>query len=131
MGEITSGASAGCAGVTAGQQLGGPVRYFDPCAFALPEIGTLGNVGRNTLIAPGVANLDFSMVKDTALGFLGEAGKLEFRTEIFNILNRANFGRPSGAVFSATTETALAPAGRITGTNTTSRQIQLALKLLW
>ena len=131
MGEITSGASAGCAGVTAGQQLGGPVRYFDPCAFALPEIGTLGNVGRNTLIAPGVANLDFSLVKDTALGFLGEAGKLEFRTEIFNILNRANFGRPSGAVFSATTETALAPAGRITGTNTTSRQIQLALKLLW
>jgi len=29
--------------------------------------------------------------KDTKLGFLGENGNLQFRAEIFNLLNRANF----------------------------------------
>ena len=145
--NITHGTSTGCIvvnaqgvaqGVPAGTKLGGTERYFDPCAFGLPEIGTLGNAGRNILIAPGVANLDFSLVKDTALGFLGESGKLEFRTEIFNILNRANFARPSAAVFpadlrdpTAHTPAALDTAGRITQTDTLSRQIQFALKVIW
>ena len=65
--------------------------------------------------------------------FLGEGGKLEFRAEFFNILNRANFGPPAALVFAgaAATETPLATAGRISGTTTTSRQIQFALKLLF
>ena len=71
--------------------LGGPDLYFDPTAFSLQPLGFLGNAGRNILRGPGFATLDFSLVKDTALGFLGENGKLEFRAEFFNILNRANF----------------------------------------
>ena len=131
--DIISGVSTGCLGVPAGQKLGGPERYFDPCAFTIQPIGFLGNAGRNIIRGPGIATLDFSLVKDTALGFLGESGKLEFRAEFFNVLNRVNFGFPSPSVYAAraNVEPPLATAGRITNTVGTSRQIQLALKILF
>ena len=105
----------------------------DPCAFAIPAAGFLGTSGRNILRTPGFANLDFSLAKDTALGFLGESGKLEFRAEFFNILNRVNFAVPNRTVFaaSADVQAPLATAGQITSTVGTSRQIQLALKILF
>ena len=129
--NIVSGATAGCRGVAAGQKLGTPTLYFDPCAFATQPAGFLGNEGRNILRDPGFATLDFSLVKDTALAFLGESGKLEFRAEFFNILNRTNFSTPGTAAYPgvADGEPALANAGRITSTRSTSRQIQFALRL--
>jgi hypothetical protein len=132
--NIVSGTTAGCTGVNAGQKVGTPNLYYDPCAFSIQAIGTLGNEGRNTIPAPGVFNLDYSLVKDTALHFLGESGKLQFRAEIFNILNRANFSRPSGnAVFAGTAnvQAPLGNAGQITTTDTKSRQIQFALKVIF
>ena len=54
-------------------------------------IGQLGDAGRNILSGPPERDWDFSLVKDTKLGFLGEAGMLEFRAEFFNILNHTNF----------------------------------------
>ena len=116
-----------------GTRLGDPWRWFDPCAFALPTPGYLGNAGRNIIRGPGLANLDFSLRKDTPLRFLGEGGQLEFRAEIFNILNRVNFSEPSGGVYAgrAAVENPLATAGRITSTRTNSRQIQLALKIIF
>ncbi|MGH9784085.1 MAG: hypothetical protein ACRD88_07850, partial [Terriglobia bacterium] len=116
--NITSGTTAGCNGVAPGQQLGGPELYYDPCAFSLQPAGFLGNAGMNILTAPGLFNLDFSLVKDTALPRLGESGALQFRVETFNVLNRANFVRPSQPVFSAPSATVLPDTGRITGTNT-------------
>jgi hypothetical protein len=54
---------------------------------------------------------------------------LQFRAEVFNVLNRANFNSPNAVVF---TPSGVSPtAGLITNTSTTSRQIQLGLKLLW
>ena len=96
-------------------------------------MGFLGNLGRNTLRGPGLASVNFSLAKDTPLGFLGESGKLEFRAEFFNLLNRANFGLPSRTVFAgrADGEAPLPTAGRISSTVNTSRQIQLALKFLF
>jgi hypothetical protein len=134
--NIVSGTSAGCLrrdgpNVAAGTPLGTPDLYYDPCAFSLEPLGFLGNTGRNILIAPGVANLDFSLVKDTRLGLLGEGGSLQFRTEVFNILNRANFHRPSERLFSAPNATPLATGAAITSTDTKSRQVQLALKVIW
>jgi hypothetical protein len=84
---------------------------------------------------PGYSNVDFSLVKDTALPKLGEEGKLQFRVEAFNVLNHPNFGIPNRTVF-AGTETSATPlplptAGTITSTAGTARQIQLALKLLF
>jgi hypothetical protein len=133
--NVVSGTTVGCNGFAAGQKLGTPDLYFDPCAFSPQPNGTLGTVGRNIFTSPGLANLDFSFVKDTQLSFLGEGGSLQFRAEMFNILNRANFGRPGNrSIYSFTSTGGFSPvatAGQIDRTDTTSRQIQLALKVIW
>ena len=61
---------------------------------------------------------------------LGEAGSLEFRWELFNLFNRVNLSDPSGALFGATGNLN-SSAGQITSTRLNSRQIQLALKLVF
>ena len=108
--------------------LGSPNLYFNPAAFATPASGTYGNVGRDTLIGPGIAELDLSALKKTALS---EKVTLQFRAEFFNILNRANFGIPNAVVFSSATSGISPTAGVITSTSTTSRQVQFGLKLIW
>jgi hypothetical protein len=64
---------------------------------------------------------------------LGENGKLQFRTEVFNLLNRANFSTPNRTVFAAVqnVENPLPNAGTITETITSARQVQFALKVLF
>ncbi|OFW32735.1 MAG: hypothetical protein A3J28_07890 [Acidobacteria bacterium RIFCSPLOWO2_12_FULL_60_22] len=105
--------------------LGGPDQYYDPSAFVLQPLGFYGNLGRNTLISPGLVSLDFSMVKITPLT---ERTRLDFRAEFFNLLNRANFGLPDNNVFQPN-GVVRGAAGRIQSTTTTSRQIQFGLKL--
>ena len=108
--------------------LGHPNQWFNPAAFLAPpnNSGFYGNLGRDTLIGPGLATWDLSALKDTALG---EKLNLQFRAEFFNVLNHANFNTPNAVVF---TPTGLSPtAGLITATSTTSRQIQFGFKLLW
>jgi len=111
--------------------LGNPNQWFNPSAFLAPANtpangGFYGNVGRDTLIGPGLATWDFSVLKDTRLR---ERLNLQFRAEIFNLLDRANFNLPNAVVF---TPSGVSPtAGAITSTSTTSRQIQFGLKLLW
>ncbi len=131
--NIVSGTTAGCLGVAPGQKLGTPDLYFDPCAFTVPAAGFMGTAGRNILRGPGFANLDFSLVKDTALKALGESGSLEFRAEFFNLFNRANLAPPNAVVFagSADVQAPLANAAKITQTRGTSRQIQFAMKLIF
>jgi hypothetical protein len=75
-------------------------------------------------------------VKDTKIGFLGEAGMIEFRAEMFNILNHPNFGPPSAGVFSGSStdrgpfsEPPHGGAGQITTQQGIPRQIQFALRL--
>lgn len=114
--------------------LGKPDQWFNPSAFIAPPstLGFYGNVGRDEYIGPGLATWDFSVLKDTPIR---ERLTLQFRAEIFNLLNRANFNTPNLIVF--TPPTAANPtglsgtAGAITSTSTTSRQVQFALKLLW
>ncbi|OFV99113.1 MAG: hypothetical protein A3H28_15185 [Acidobacteria bacterium RIFCSPLOWO2_02_FULL_61_28] len=121
------GVTAGCPGVPAGQTLGTPDLYFDPCAFSLPLAGTYGNLARNTLIGPGVFNVDLGLVKNTALP--GREGmNLEFRAEFFNLFNRANFMQPNTALFTPT-GSRRSTAGLITATSTENRQIQFGMKL--
>lgn len=106
---------------------GGPDRYFDPTAFALQTPGFYGNAGRNTMIAPGLANLDLTVAKIIPVR---ENLKVDFRAEFFNVLNRANFGLPSNTIFNSN-GAIQGNAGRISSTVTTSRQIQFGLKLLF
>jgi hypothetical protein len=111
--------------------LGQPGKWFDSNAFLAPanvpsNLGFYGNVGRDTLIGPGLATWDFSVLKDTRIR---EQLNLQFRAEIFNLLDRANFNLPNAVVF---TPSGVSPtAGVITSTSTTSRQVQFGLKLLW
>ena len=112
--------------------LGKPGQWFNPKAFLPPPAsnGFYGDLGRNTLIGPGLATWDFSAFKTTTLR---ERLSLQFRTEIFNLLNRANFNRPNLITFtsSASGTKTSGTAGAITSTSTTSRQIQFGLKLIW
>jgi hypothetical protein len=111
--------------------LGKVNKWFDPNAFLAPANtaangGFYGNVGRDTLIGPGLATWDFSVLKDTQIR---ERLNLQFRAEIYNLLNRANFNLPNAVVF---TPSGVSPtAGQITSTSTTSRHVQFGLKLLW
>jgi hypothetical protein len=107
---------------------GNPNQWFNPAAFLAPPAnsGFYGNLGRDTLIGPGLATWDFATVKDTRLK---ERLTLQFRAEIFNLLNRANFNTPNLIVF--TPSGVSGTAGAITSTSTTARQVQFALKLLW
>jgi hypothetical protein len=107
---------------------GGPNQYFNPNAFITPVAGTYGNVGRDTLIGPGTAETDLSLLKTARLS---EKTQLQFRAEAFNVFNRANFGSPNAVVFSSASTTPAPTAGVITSTATTSRQIQFGLKLRW
>jgi hypothetical protein len=105
--------------------LGGPDRYYDPNVFSLPLAGTYGNLGRNTIIGPGVASIDMSVEKSFQLH---EKANLVFRAEIFNIMNQANFGLPSPTPLTATGAPS-GSAGRITTTVNSSRQIQFGLRI--
>ncbi len=108
--------------------LGKVSQYFNPAAFLAPpnNSGFYGNLGRDTLIGPGLGTWDLSFLKNTQLR---ERLNLQFRAELFNLLNRANFGAPNAVTF---TPTGVSPtAGVITSTSTTSRQTQFALKLLF
>lgn len=107
---------------------GGPNQYFNPNAFIVPVPGTYGNVGRNTLIGPGMVDTDAALLKTTSIS---ERLTLQFRAEVFNIFNHANFGTPNAVVFSSASSVPATTAGVITATSNTSRQIQLGLKLRW
>jgi len=106
--------------------LGQPRQWFNSSAFILPAAGTFGNLGRGTFSGPGLADLDLSIMKNTALT---EKVNLQFRAEFFNALNRTNLSTPNAVVFSGGAISA--SAGLITATATTSRQIQLGLKLIF
>jgi hypothetical protein len=114
--------------------LGNPNQWFNPSAFLAPPVnsGFYGNVGRDTYIGPGLATWDFSVLKNTRIH---ESLNLQFRAEIFNLLNRVNFNTPNLIVFTpptASNPTGLSgTAGAVTSTSTTARQVQFALKLLW
>jgi hypothetical protein len=130
---------------------GNPNQWFNPAMFSISpsctgpgltncsgSIGQLGTAGRNILAGPPERNWDFSVVKETKLGFLGEGGMLEFRAEFFNILNHTNFsgrglhssifdGNPGDTPF---LETPHGSTGAVTHQlENNQRQIQFALRL--
>ena len=107
---------------------GDPNHWFDTSAFCLQPAGTLGNTPRDFLRGPGFANVDLSFVKNQTLY---GSSKLQFRVEIFNLFNRANFGTPIRTVFAGATQNdpVLPTAGQITRTTNTSRQLQLSAKV--
>jgi hypothetical protein len=98
-----------------------------------------GNLGRNSIIGPGLFNVDFSLLKNNRVPRISETFNVQFRAEMFNALNRANFappalnantgGGPMQAIFANGQPNS--QFGQIVATQTPARQIQLALKVVW
>ncbi len=134
---------------------GNPNNYIKTQCFAIPtapsaafytancdpRFGTspqcfnlLGNAGRNILVGPGLANLDFSVFKNNYIRRISENFNVQFRAEVFNILNRANFSvpvTPDNVTIFDSTGAPVAAAGLLTSTSTPAREIQFALKVIW
>ncbi len=112
---------------------GNPFQYLKLQCFTFPQPGTLrGNAGRNSIIGPGLSNLDMSLFKNTNLKRISERLVAQFRVEAFNVFNRSNFAPPLDhrSIFDASGN--LVPgAGLINSTATPSRQIQFGLKFIW
>ena len=134
---------------------GNPSNYIKTQCFAIPtapdaafqaancdpQLGTglqcfnlRGNAGRNILIGPGLTDFDFSLFKNNYIPRISEKFNIQFRAELFNVLNHPNFAPPptpaNTDVFTPTGGTP-GSVGVLTGTTTTSREIQFALKLMW
>lgn len=98
----------------------GPDRWFDTRAFSLPARGTFGNAGRNILDGPGLATMNFSVLRNVNLR---ERADLQFRFEFFNLFNRANFDQPDN-FFGSPTFGQILSAGA-------PRRVQFGVKLLF
>ena len=110
---------------------GNPDAYVDASQFVLAPVGMFGNLGRNTVISPGLYEFDGSLFKNFTLV---ENHKLQFRAEFFNLFNHPNFGAPVGnngpnnALLVNSDGSPNANFGQISYTRTSARQIQLALR---
>jgi hypothetical protein len=107
---------------------GKPNQWFaNTAVFVFPGPPTaphFGNLGRNTVVGPNFVNTDFSLIKTTKLT---ERTNVQFRAEIFDIFNQANFGNP-GRVLGTSTFGVISNTRVPTGDFGSSRQIQFALK---
>ena len=107
----------------------------DPNTSVFPQCFNLrGNAGRNILIGPGVTNLDFSIFKNNYIRKISENFNIQFRAEIFNLLNHANFAPPTTPDNTDIFDSSGAPtgvAGLLSRTTTTAREIQFAVKIIF
>jgi hypothetical protein len=95
--------------------------WFNPAAFTIPAQGTYGLQSRNTLRGPGFWTWDVSLRKNFKTF---ESQSLQFRFELFDVLNHPNWSNP-------VTDPTNGSFGRITGKTGDDRQMQLALKYIF
>jgi hypothetical protein len=101
---------------------------------AYPCFNLRGNAGRNILTGPGVSELDFSIYKNNYIKRISERFNIQFRAEIFNILNHVNFAPPTTPTNTDIFDGAgnlNSVAGALTHTTTTAREIQFAVKVIF
>jgi hypothetical protein len=109
-------------------------QWYNPACFTSSLYGTEGNMGRNILVGPGYVDTDLGVLKNTRIN---ERMNLQFRAELFNLFNHANFNIPATSVFTAGSAstgyggTSVATAGKITSIIGNSRQTQFSLKLVF
>ena len=105
-------------------------RRINPAAFVVHDEARQGTLGRNALRGFPLYQTDLALRRQ--FNFKERTG-LQLRAEVFNLLNRPNFATPDRVVFAAAAanEAPLTTASRITRTVTSSRQVQLAAKLLF
>jgi outer membrane receptor protein involved in Fe transport len=94
-----------------------------------------GNAGRNTIIGPGLTNLDFSVFKNNRVKRISENFNVQFRVEMFNIMNHPNFAPPGPGdgntdIFLSNGDSS-GLAGKLIRTTIPERQIQFAVKIVF
>jgi Carboxypeptidase regulatory-like domain/TonB-dependent Receptor Plug Domain len=106
-----------------------------PFLAVFPQCFNLrGNAGRNILVGPGITNLDFSIFKNNRIKRISENFNVQFRAEIFNIMNHPNFAPPTTPDNSDIFDGTGAPtgvAGLLSRTTIPERQIQFAIKVIF
>jgi len=105
---------------------GGPsvAQFFNRAAFRANQPFTYGNLGRNALIGPAFQNADFSLMKrETIFSASDRPIDVQFRWELFNVLNHANFGFPGTTLGTPT-------YGQLTNSSP-ARKMQFGLKLIF
>ena len=117
------------------------VKVTDPTTGSPACENLLGSVRRNSLPGPRLVDVDFSVFKTFPFRAISETFNAQFRVEMFNVFNHANFAPPivNAAVLSPITNSGgtvigasgIPNAGAIDRTTTTSRQIQIGLKINW
>jgi len=134
----TAFATANCVPNNAATKTG----FYNPGSLTAPAGMTfcqnlVGTAGRNSLYGPGLKTVDFSIFKNTHLPKISETFNVQFRAEFFNILNHPNLAAPNflndsnnNSIFNPN-GSVLGNGGVIGSTSTSSRQIQLGLKLVW
>lgn len=109
--------------------------WYNVSCYSLQPAGTYGNAGRDTIIGPNLWNLDDSISKSWAVPKISEQFRIQFRAEAFNMMNHPSFqllAPPGGASLQVFAGTAVNPsAGRITAVNSSPRQVQLGLKIIF
>lgn len=119
--------------------------YVPPPAGQITCTNRRGNLGRNSMVGPPLKNFDFSLFKNFPLKRVSETFNIQFRIEMFNIFNHANFAPPLNhlSVFTQSasgdptqldaipSDPKLGGAGQLDSTVTNSRQIQFGLKFVW
>ena len=105
--------------------------YIKTECFTFPTPGTrLGSAGRNSIIGPGIRDVDLSLMKNNQIT---ERLNAQFRVDFFNIFNFVNYATPLKASTQLFNQAGapIASAGTLTQTSTSSRQIQFAVKLIF
>jgi hypothetical protein len=96
--------------------------WYNPAAFRLPAPGTFGNLGRNTVYGPGLAQVDLALMKQTRVR---ERAEIRWRAQVFNNLNRSVLAQPNNVLGTAAFGQILSTLGNAIGLGT-ARQIPLA-----
>jgi hypothetical protein len=94
---------------------------FTQADFPVPAPGTEGNLKRNIYRNPGMLEFDSSVMKNTHIAKLGEAGNFQLRFDFVNLFNHPNLG-PVNANMAASN------FGTVT-TALPARQIQLGARI--
>jgi hypothetical protein len=114
-------------GGRAPDRVGTLASWFNPCAFDHAKAGELGDANRVPLYGPRFVNTDLSFIKHLPIR---ESMRLDFRAEIFNLLNHAQFFLPGvTGLFGMQDISQLSSFGKVTQTVNNPRLIQFALKL--
>jgi hypothetical protein len=105
-----------------------PNEWINPAAFAVPANGTFGNLGRNAFRGPNLSQIDLGLSKFTNIR---ERLSLRLRAELFNVLNRAQFGAPNSDISTSNFGTITSTLSTYSTGRGTPRELQISAKFVF